>query len=73
MITSRHADELDASREEIEGAVPGANVMTRVSDMINRDDVDSLAQSAQAELGKIDILINNAGGNGSRTNRRGDR
>ena len=64
MITSRHQEELDASRVEILEAVGAdAVVETRVSDMTDREEVDSLAAAAQERFGTVDILINNAGGN----------
>ena len=64
MITSRHQEELDASRVEILEAVGAdAVVETRVSDMTDREEVDSLAAAAMERFGTVDILINNAGGN----------
>jgi len=61
-ISSRHEDELKKSLAEIlDGlSVRGAYA---VADMTNRDDVARLAKDAIGELGKIDVLINNAGSN----------
>ena len=63
MITSRNADELEASKADILSSADNGTVVTRVADMTDRSEVDQLAESAIQELGKVDILINNAGGN----------
>lgn len=61
-LCSRKADELRPAAEAIAGAT-GRRVLWRTTDMTRRADVADLAAVAQAELGKIDILINNAGFN----------
>ena len=61
-IASRHEDELRSALAEIlEGT--SARGGYAVADMTVRADVHRLAETAQRELGKIDILINNAGSN----------
>ena len=62
VISSRHEDELKAALDEI---VAGTQVRGTfcVADMTQRQDVERLARSALAEMGKVDILINNAGYN----------
>jgi NAD(P)-dependent dehydrogenase (short-subunit alcohol dehydrogenase family) len=62
MITSRHEDELRAALSEI---LEGNSRKGRyaVADMAQRNEVRRLAQVALQEMGKIDILINNAGTN----------
>ena len=62
VISSRHQDELKAALDEI---VAGTQVRGTfcVADMTQRQDVEGLARSALAEMGKVDILINNAGYN----------
>ncbi len=61
-LCSRKEDELRPAAEAIAGAT-GSRVVWRTADMTRRGDVADLAAVAQAELGKIDILINNAGFN----------
>ena len=62
VISSRHEDELKAALDEI---VAGTQVRGTfcVADMTPRQDVEDLARSALAAMGKVDILINNAGYN----------
>jgi NAD(P)-dependent dehydrogenase (short-subunit alcohol dehydrogenase family) len=62
MIASRHQDELAAAADEI-GDGGGGRVFHRVADMTARADVRGLADAAVAELGKVDVLVNNAGSN----------
>src|SRR5262249_24436041 len=62
VISSRHENELKAAADEIRGAT-GAKVAYYVPDMTRRDDVTKLARSALGEMGRVDILINNAGTN----------
>jgi len=62
MICSRSEEELTAAATEIDSAGPG-KVAWRVTDMCDREAVDQLASDTVAELGKVDILINNAGSN----------
>src|SRR3974390_2239034 len=62
MISSRHEDELRAALGEI---LRGTDRKGRycVADMSRREDVSRLAQTALEQMGRIDILINNAGTN----------
>jgi NAD(P)-dependent dehydrogenase (short-subunit alcohol dehydrogenase family) len=62
VISSRHEDELKAALEEILAGTPVRGAYC-VADMTCRQDVDRLAKSSLAEMGKVDILINNAGYN----------
>lgn len=61
-LCSRKEAELRPAAEAI-AAATGRRVLWRIVDMARRADVADLAAVAQAELGKIDILINNAGFN----------
>jgi len=63
MIVSRHADELRAAQQEIQAAAPGRKVVWRAVDLARRPEVRELGDQATADLGKVDILINNAGTN----------
>lgn len=62
VISSRHKDELDKALPEILQGTKrrGATV---VADMAKRPDVRRLADTALKEMGRVDILINNAGSN----------
>jgi len=62
VICSRHEEELQAALSRIlEGT--GRRGVYRVTDMTDREEVARLAEFALAEMGQVDILINNAGGN----------
>jgi NAD(P)-dependent dehydrogenase (short-subunit alcohol dehydrogenase family) len=62
VISSRHENELRATLDEI---LQGTGRKGRyvVADMGRRDDVRRLAKTALDQMGRIDILINNAGTN----------
>lgn len=62
VISSRHEDELRPALEEI---LKGTQRKGKyfVADMSKRDDVKRLAKFAIDQMGKVDILINNAGTN----------
>jgi NAD(P)-dependent dehydrogenase (short-subunit alcohol dehydrogenase family) len=62
VIASRHANELDAALKQI---LDGCSVrgVAIVADLAQRSDTERLAREAIAAMGRIDILINNAGTN----------
>jgi NAD(P)-dependent dehydrogenase (short-subunit alcohol dehydrogenase family) len=62
MITSRHEDELKAAVDVVSKG-HRSKVEMMVCDMTDVKQVDDLAKSAVSRLGKVDILINNAGTN----------
>lgn len=62
LITSRHADELEAAADDLRADAAG-RVEIHVADMTARDQVRGLAEHATGVLGKVDILFNNAGSN----------
>ena len=62
VISSRHENELRTALADILKGTERKG-KTIVADMSRRDDVKRLAQSALDQMGKIDILINNAGTN----------
>ena len=62
LITSRHEDELRSAVEVI-GKGLSRKVERMVCDMTDLRQVDDLAKAAVSRLGKVDILINNAGTN----------
>ncbi|QEH36146.1 3-oxoacyl-[acyl-carrier-protein] reductase FabG [Aquisphaera giovannonii] len=62
VIASRHEEELRAAAREIRSAGT-AGVEYVVSDLSLRGEADTLAQKAIEAMGRVDILINNAGVN----------
>jgi NAD(P)-dependent dehydrogenase (short-subunit alcohol dehydrogenase family) len=62
VISSRHENELRPALDEILQGT-GRKGRLIVADMSRRDDVTRLARTALEQMGKIDILINNAGTN----------
>jgi NAD(P)-dependent dehydrogenase (short-subunit alcohol dehydrogenase family) len=62
MIASRTESELQRAAEEI-GYGLNVEVLWKAVDMTNREQVQALAEETQARLGRIDVLVNNAGGN----------
>ncbi|MBI3408381.1 MAG: 3-oxoacyl-ACP reductase FabG [Planctomycetes bacterium] len=62
VISSRHEEELRPALDEIVRDT-GRKGRFIVADMAKRADVRKLAQTALEQMGKIDILINNAGTN----------
>src|SRR5262245_22439757 len=62
VISSRHEDELRSALDEILAGT-GSKGRFIVADMAKRADVRKLATTALEQMGKIDILINNAGTN----------
>ncbi len=62
IISSRHEEELKRAAEEIRKA-GGRRVEYVVADMIERKDVARLAATALEKLGRVDVLVNNAGSN----------
>lgn len=61
MLTSRNKEKLKAVQEEIQQYATG-NVSYFPCDITKPSEIEALIQKTNDELGKIDILINNAGG-----------
>ena len=62
VISSRHQDELDRALVEITDGLDVRGLAIE-SDMTNREDVKRLAETAVSEMGRVDVLINNAASN----------
>jgi NAD(P)-dependent dehydrogenase (short-subunit alcohol dehydrogenase family) len=62
VISSRHEDELRAAVDEIGQGTSGRREYI-VADMTDRADVSRLADEATRRLGRVDIVVNNAGSN----------
>lgn len=60
-ITSRTLSSLEGTFEELEAE--GSKCVPIEMDVLNRESIQNAAKKAEHELGKIDILINNAGCN----------
>jgi 3-oxoacyl-[acyl-carrier protein] reductase len=61
MLTSRDEHKLQATQKELQQSASG-QVAYFKADITNPEDVKALVQETRKKLGKIDILINNAGG-----------
>jgi len=61
-LCSRHADELAAAAADIR-AQTNAEVAWTTADMSRREECPRLAQQVLDQMGRVDILINNAGSN----------
>lgn len=59
VIGARRADRLKRIADEI--AAAGGETRFRVLDVTDRDDVAAFARFAQAEFGRLDAIVNNAG------------
>ena len=59
-ICGRRAEPLDAARAELEGA--GVECLVRPTDIREPDEADALVEETLAAFGRIDVLVNNAGG-----------
>jgi 3-oxoacyl-[acyl-carrier protein] reductase len=66
LICARHEDELKAAVQDIGRALP-VRVEYAVADMLDRARVDQLAHETLQQMGKVDILFNNAGSNRPQT------
>jgi NAD(P)-dependent dehydrogenase (short-subunit alcohol dehydrogenase family) len=62
VISSRHEDELRPALDEILAGT-GRRGRYLVADMSRRDDVARLAQTTLEQMGRVDVLVNNAGTN----------
>src|SRR5688572_23227397 len=62
VISSRHENELRPAVEQIV-ATTGRRGHYVVADMTRREDVSRLADEAVRRMGKVDVLVNNAGSN----------
>jgi short-subunit dehydrogenase len=64
VLASRSRSELDALAAEL--AAAGRRAVALVADLRDEGSVANLARAAEAELGPIDVLVNNAGGDPQR-------
>lgn len=59
VLAARRVDRLEALAAELRQA--GTTVLVHQTDVADREQCEALAEAAVAELGRIDVLINNAG------------
>jgi 3-oxoacyl-[acyl-carrier protein] reductase len=61
MLCARNAAELEAQRKRLAAVYPNSRILAHRADISDRSDVDALFAAAARELGKLDIVVNNAG------------
>jgi 3-oxoacyl-[acyl-carrier protein] reductase len=61
MLCARNAAELEAQRARLAAEYPAARIVAHRADISREADVDSLFAAAVGALGKLDIVVNNAG------------
>ena len=59
VLSARRADRLEALAEELRGA--GAEALVEVADLSDLTQTEELAHRAEQRLGRLDVLVNNAG------------
>jgi 7-alpha-hydroxysteroid dehydrogenase len=60
VVAARTAADLDRTAEQVRAL--GRRALPVVTDVTKRADLEALVQAATAEFGRIDVLVNNAGG-----------
>ena len=63
VLVARHQEEIDRTAKEIENI--GTNTLTVTADITRQEDISRMVQTVLSEFGRIDVLVNNAGMNGS--------
>ena len=63
VVISRTAEEIEATRDEIVAA--GGQALSLVADVSQQDDMRSMVEQALSQYGRIDIVVANAGINGT--------
>ncbi len=58
VVSSRTQDEIDAVAQEIRGN--GARALAVTTDLTSNEQIETLVETTVAQLGRIDILVNNA-------------
>jgi uncharacterized protein len=61
VLAARRADRLQALEAELVAARPGLKVLRHSADLAARPACDELLARVEAELGAVDVLVNNAG------------
>jgi NAD(P)-dependent dehydrogenase (short-subunit alcohol dehydrogenase family) len=63
VLVARHQEEIDRTAREIDDI--GVNTLTVAADLTRQDEISRMIQTVLSEFGRIDVLVNNAGQNGS--------
>lgn len=63
VLVARHQEEIDRTASETRDI--GANTLTVAADITRPEDVSRMVQAVLTQFGRIDVLVNNAGMNGS--------
>jgi short-subunit dehydrogenase len=61
VLAARSLDDLEAVRASLRAEAPGVEALTVATDVQSLDSLRTLAERAEAEMGPIDVLVNNAG------------
>ncbi|EYF00979.1 SDR family NAD(P)-dependent oxidoreductase [Chondromyces apiculatus] len=61
VLAARRKDRLEALREELTRATPALNVLVVECDVTDRTQTDAMVTRIEADLGGVDVLVNNAG------------
>jgi 3-oxoacyl-[acyl-carrier protein] reductase len=61
-ICGRNRDTLEAAADEIRAAISGSDVLPIVCDMSDADDIHRFVAATVEAFGRLDIVVNNAGG-----------
>lgn len=61
ILTARTIDALEALAEEIRGQFPQVQVLVKPADVTDTPALERLVEESVAAMGRIDVLINNAG------------
>lgn len=62
VCASRSTDQINRVAEEINASNSGGRAIAQATDVTKEEDMESLAQRAMDEFGRLDIWVNNAGG-----------
>src|SRR6516165_2257883 len=62
LLCARTASDLKTAAGQVRAkAAPGVRILTEAADVSSTEEVDRLAEIAHRQLGKVDILVSNAG------------
>lgn len=65
VLGARRVEELEKVKTQIEAEVGNNRVIVCKVDVTKRDEVKALVAAAEAGFGPVDIMVNNAGGDGA--------
>lgn len=62
IMVARNAQKLEAAKQTVERAAPGAAVDVMVADLSSQREIRALAAQVKARHARLDVLVNNVGG-----------